>query len=173
MSDRNPWCPKICFRHSYLCWPFSYWTLPSRCFLMVTGPRNDHQPHPAPCQPAYHCSVARVPVLYGHHSLCWTVTLYASVALSPWSWVVTADLSSIEIWGDWKGTAGTSSRMDCADSIHWRLAVLTSLLAHRWFLCPYLLKTESLQNDLEPPLPKPWMSGSHDCRGLNYSSADT
>lgn len=78
---------------------------------MVTDPQNDHQPLPAPYQPAYHCSVWHrlPPVLYGHHhhtvqhkgahSLCrWDVAarllkLYARAAPSPRPRMVPPDLS--------------------------------------------------------------------------------
>lgn len=78
----------------------------------MTNPRNDHQPLPAPYQPAYHCSVWHrlPPVLYGHHhhSLCSTrrlthsvggmwlpqlLKLYAHAAPSPRSCIVPPDLS--------------------------------------------------------------------------------
>lgn len=140
MSYRNPWYANFCLWHSY-------WSLSDRNSLtrsrksMMTNPRNDHQPLPAPYQPAYHCSVWHrlPPVLYGHHhhSLCSTrrlthsvggmwllqlLKLYAHAAPSPRSCIVPLISPSME----------KNSRNFSKDGLCWLV------YRHTCFLCPPL-----------------------------------
>lgn len=142
ISYRNLWCPKICLWYSYYCWPLSYWDLPSRSreprgTLFSDGDWSQKWPPASPstvstCLPllcstwSFLCSMTitlcSVQGNSGHSvNVMWLLdcdTVCGCSTIPPWSWVVTGDPSFYRDLRAWKGTARTSSRMDCADSIH-------------------------------------------------------